>query len=179
MRWQGRYAEAESSLRFFMKSGASEAMAVINRQCLDYLALPKASVLGGQYTWQLLVGVGLVTLQQVTGQPSVLYYANEILTSAKLSDGATIAVGGFKLLATMGAVFTVDRFGRRALLLCGVSVMLLALLAITLCFVKSSAEEATDGVKGVLICAMFLYIGGYQVGHNISNARYCSSPHNS
>lgn len=56
------------SLRYFMKTGAREAIAEIRQQCEDYQSRPKLSVLDRRYMWQLTVGVGLVTLQQISGQ---------------------------------------------------------------------------------------------------------------
>ena len=38
----------------------------------------------------LVAGLGLVLLQQVTGQPSVLYYVDEIFDDVGLGDGATV-----------------------------------------------------------------------------------------
>lgn len=40
----------------------------------------------------LLAGVGLVFLQQVTGQPSVLYYADSIFEDIGLDTAASIGV---------------------------------------------------------------------------------------
>lgn len=54
----------------------------------------------------LIAGVGLVFLQQVTGQPSVLYYAASIFKDAGLASVATVGVAAFKLVMTMIAVFT-------------------------------------------------------------------------
>ncbi|KAJ0984020.1 hypothetical protein J5N97_002376 [Dioscorea zingiberensis] len=73
-----------------------------------------------------IIGGGLVLFQQITGQPSVLYYAASILQSAGFSaaaDAAKVAVfiGVFKLLMTAFAVFKVDDLGRRPLLIGGVS----------------------------------------------------------
>ncbi|KAK1322071.1 hypothetical protein QJS10_CPA03g01685 [Acorus calamus] len=72
-----------------------------------------------------IIGGGLVFFQQITGQPSVLYYAAPILQSAGYSvasDAARVAVviGVFKLLMTGIAVLKVDDLGRRPLLIGGV-----------------------------------------------------------
>jgi hypothetical protein len=52
----------------------------------------------------LIAGLGLVALQQVTGQPSVLYYQESIFRDAGFGNfaaNASVIVGGAKLLATM------------------------------------------------------------------------------
>lgn len=81
-----------------------------------------------RYRRPLAVGLGLVTMQQVTGQPSVLYYAASIFAAAGFAEGAQASsvaagLGVFKLLATGVAVAAVDRAGRRPLLIGGVCVM--------------------------------------------------------
>ncbi|CAM9985768.1 unnamed protein product, partial [Hapterophycus canaliculatus] len=60
----------------------------------------------------LIVGLGLVTLQQVTGQPSVLYYADTIFEDVGLGSSSSVLLAAFKLVATLCAVFTVDKHGR-------------------------------------------------------------------
>ena len=75
----------------------------------------------GAYRRALTAGIGVVLLQQFTGQPSVLYYAGApIFDAAGRAPVASVAVGVFKLVATLGAVATVDRHGRRKLLFIGI-----------------------------------------------------------
>lgn len=160
--------------------------------------------------WPALVaGVGLVFLQQVTGQPSVLFYADSIFADVGLSMVASIGVSVFKLIATLFATFTVDNYGRKLLLYIGCSLMLGALLMLGTAFMfdytsasecntyidintcpsNSCAWNSVDcgtsdctaagfsnedcqccGVSGinaqkaVILTALFVYIGGYQVG---------------
>jgi hypothetical protein len=81
-----------------------------------------------------MAGVGLVFFQQVTGQPSVLYYADSLFEDVGLSTFASILVSLFKLAATLVATFTVDSQGRKLLLYVGCSLMLLALLGLGTAF---------------------------------------------
>jgi sugar porter (SP) family MFS transporter len=107
----------------------------------------------------LVAGVGLVILQQITGQPSVLSYANQIFHDAGLSDYSSIWVAAFKLLITLLAAVTVEKFGRKKLLYTGCSLMLVALIVLSLSFGNTS-----QGSQTIILMAMFVYIGGYQVG---------------
>ena len=119
-----------------------------------------------RYRSALIAGIGLVVLQQITGQPSVLYFMSTLLDNAGVDDLASVYIGSFKLVATLVAVFTVDKFGRRPLLFVGISLMLLALTALTIIFgVEGEADDDAFGTEQVvvLVC-LFLYIGGYQVG---------------
>ncbi|CAN0291372.1 unnamed protein product [Ectocarpus sp. 12 AP-2014] len=150
---------------------------------------------------------------QVTGQPSVLYYADTIFEDVGLDSSASVLVAAFKLVATLCAVFTVDKHGRVKLLNIGCILMLFALIALAIAFMfdyvseddcndyttdstcsaysdkcewdtsctcdstststssTSSSSGCTccgvaglDTQKACILAAMFVYIGGYQVG---------------
>ncbi|KAL6132351.1 hypothetical protein ACLB2K_070722 [Fragaria x ananassa] len=110
----------------------------------------------------LVIGAGLVLFQQITGQPSVLYYAASIFQSAGFSAAAdatrvSILLGLFKLVMTGSAVLVVDRFGRRPLLLGGVSGMVISL------FMLGSYYLFLDEAPAVAAIALLLYVGCYQL----------------
>ncbi len=72
----------------------------------------------------LVIGVALAVLQQVTGINVFLYYAPEIFKSIAGSgtDAAllqTVVVGAVNMLFTVIAIWTVDRIGRRPLMMIG------------------------------------------------------------
>jgi len=124
----------------------------------------------------LYIGLSIVLFQQITGQPSVLYYAEQVFTAAGYdqSDSAGVAVilGGFKLLMTLFAVRYVDTVGRRPLLLGGVTVMTLSTITLGLC---STALNMGGDIGGggdidgttlparLSVAAIFTYVGAYQV----------------
>jgi SP family xylose:H+ symportor-like MFS transporter len=82
----------------------------------------------------LLIGVILAVFQQVTGINVFLYYAPEIFkTMGSEVDTAllqTVLVGAVNLTFTIIAIWTVDRVGRRPLMLVGFTGMGLSLLAV-------------------------------------------------
>merc|ERR1712217_861488 len=83
-----------------------------------------------RYPKPLVIGCGFVFLQQVTGQPSVLYFATNIFKSAGFGSSAAISsvgVGLVKLLATLFTVWKVDQYGRRLLLFVGIGMMAVSL----------------------------------------------------
>ena len=131
-----------------------------------------ASLFDARYRKCLVAGVGVVFLQQVTGQPSILYYANTIFKEAGMSSYAAVLTGVFKLFATLGSVVLVDKYGRRFLLFVGVSVMLVALIVMTVTFAGYETSDDDSGDDAVnldwrtvtIIIGMFAYIGGYQLG---------------
>merc|ERR1719215_2599080 len=101
-----------------------------------------------KYPMPLLIGCGLVFLQQVTGQPSVLYFATNIFKSAGFGSSAalsSVGVGLVKLLATLFTVWRVDQYGRRKLLFIGISMMAVALILIATAFIFRECQ--TPGVS--------------------------------
>ncbi|KAG2544835.1 hypothetical protein PVAP13_9KG384865 [Panicum virgatum] len=108
------------------------------------------------------IGGGLVLFQQITGQPSVLYYAASILQTAGFSaasDAARVAIyiGLFKLLMTGVAVLKVDDLGRRPLLIGGVGGIALSL------FLLAAYYKILNNFPFVAVGALLLYVGAYQV----------------
>ncbi|KAF5176243.1 D-xylose-proton symporter-like 3 protein, partial [Thalictrum thalictroides] len=109
-----------------------------------------------------IIGGGLVLFQQITGQPSVLYYAGSILQSAGFSvasDAARVSViiGLFKLVMTGVAVLKVDELGRRPLLIGGVSGITLSLLLL------AAYYKVLQGFPIVAVISLLLYVGCYQI----------------
>ncbi len=82
------------------------------------------------------LGVALAILQQVTGINVFLYYAPEIFKQLGSNTDAallqTVVVGAVNLLFTVIAIWTVDRLGRRPLMIIGSVGMGVSLLAIGL-----------------------------------------------
>ncbi|XP_010454633.1 PREDICTED: D-xylose-proton symporter-like 3, chloroplastic [Camelina sativa] len=110
----------------------------------------------------LTIGGGLVLFQQITGQPSVLYYAGSILQTAGFSAATdatrvSVIIGVFKLLMTWVAVAKVDDLGRRPLLIGGVSGIALSL------FLLSAYYKFLGGFPLVAVGALLLYVGCYQI----------------
>lgn len=110
----------------------------------------------------LIIGGGLVLFQQITGQPSVLYYAGPILQTAGFSAASdatrvSVIIGIFKSLMTGVAVLKVDDLGRRPLLIWGVSGIALSL------FLLSAYYKFLGGFPLVAVAGLLLYVGCYQI----------------
>lgn len=140
------------SPRFLLKTGrrkeALEILARVNgmtaaqaelqsiEQTLVAEGATLAELLRPGLRFALLVGIVLAVLQQVTGINVFLYYAPEIFK--KLGTGSdtallqTITVGAVNLLFTGVAIFTVDRLGRKPLMMVGAAGMGLCLFALGL-----------------------------------------------
>jgi SP family xylose:H+ symportor-like MFS transporter len=106
----------------------------------------------------IIVGVLLASLQQFIGINVVLYYAPEIFkTMGAATDTALlqqIIVGAVNLSFTILAILTVDKFGRRPLMIVGALVMALSMFILGITFHTHSV-----GV-GSLVC-MLVYTAGF------------------
>ncbi|GFQ02192.1 d-xylose-proton symporter-like 2 [Phtheirospermum japonicum] len=121
-----------------------------------------AEMFQGKCLKALIIGGGLVLFQQITGQPSVLYYAATIFQSAGFSAASdatkvSILLGLLKLFMTGVAVLVVDRLGRRPLLLGGVSGIAVSL------FLLGSYYSYLGDTHVVAVVALLIYVGCYQL----------------
>jgi sugar porter (SP) family MFS transporter len=134
-----------------------------------------------RYPRPLFIGCGIVFLQQVTGQPSVLYDATNIFKSAGFGNTAalsSVGVGIVKLIATLFTAFRVDKYGRRLLLFIGIAMMTVALAALGTAFMFQECKAPGTSVKDcddndlelprawamVTVGALMVYVSGYQIG---------------
>ena len=106
----------------------------------------------------LLIGITLSAFQQLVGINVVLYYAPEIFKSIDPdTDGAlllTIIVGIANFLFTIVAVKTVDKYGRKPLMVIGALGMAIAMFALGFVFFSQA------GGYIALFC-MMLYVGSF------------------
>lgn len=173
MRWlvlQKRFKDTLESAQFVYKSGAQKVQLSIicKAQMHDSSILDRIGRHGIQRPIYVLfsrrvfpatlVAAGLATLQQTTGQPSVLYYAAEIFKDAGVFSYATISIAAFKLICTILSSMIIESSGRRLTLLVGTTTMLTSLCVITSFFLFDWTN------KWIFVVSMFLYVGGYQLG---------------
>jgi sugar porter (SP) family MFS transporter len=213
-RWlalKGRVDEAVTSLKFVVPSPPPSEVAAIEDMAEKAASYQTNSTLAQDYAMlssptvypAMLAGVGLVVLQQITGQPSVLYYADTIFADIGVDAVASIGISVFKLCATLLATIYVDKYGRKRLLYIGCTLMLIALIILGTAFLfpYTSAEDCNNNTlqtdcpntcewksscgtecsgtdddctccdvgginaqKSVILTALFIYIGGYQIG---------------
>lgn len=125
--------------------------------------------------WRLLlqgwlmpaIGIGLALgfLQQCTGINTIIYYAPTIFEMAgfKSASGAILAttgVGVVNVLFTIIALPLIDRWGRRPLLLSGMTCMLFSL-----CFLAFSFAYQSDiaSLRWFALASMLIYIAGFAI----------------
>jgi SP family xylose:H+ symportor-like MFS transporter len=106
----------------------------------------------------IVLGIILSVLQQFVGINVVLYYAGNIFrnmgSSTDTSLLQTIIVGAINMLFTVIAIFTVDKFGRKPLMITGGLIMAMSMLSLGFAFYLRQT-----GLLALFF--MFLYIAGF------------------
>lgn len=108
----------------------------------------------------LFLGAMLGLIQQISGINTIIYYAPSIFQLAGFHDAsssilATVGIGIVNVLATIFAIFVIDKLGRRPLLLSGLIGMFISLIGLSMAFYFGAAEEL---VKLIVVSCTFLYI---------------------
>ena len=106
----------------------------------------------------IVVGILLSVFQQFVGINAVLYYSNLMFKNANLGTDAsfvqTVIIMATNVLFTLVATFTVDRWGRKPLLILGALIMALAMIGMGFLF-----QTHTEGTT--LLAAAMLYVAGF------------------
>ena len=104
----------------------------------------------------IVIGILLSVFQQAIGINAVLYYAPRIFESAGAEGGGmmqTVIMGIVNIVFTLVAIFTVDRFGRKPLLIIGSIGMAVGAFAVAMC--DSMAIKGILPVLSVIVYAAF------------------------
>jgi sugar porter (SP) family MFS transporter len=142
-RWlfaQNRLTEAQSVLRTYTNEAGSRLLLDDIRTALETKMDRRWSALWSPAArGALLIAVGFTVLQQVTGINTIIYYGPQIfalagITSNKNAIFATLIVAVTNMLATIIALFLVDRVGRKPLLYVGVGGMTVSLFVLAVAF---------------------------------------------
>jgi len=108
----------------------------------------------------ILLGIILSVFQQFVGINVVMYYAGNIFRNmgadTNVSLLQTIIVGAVNMLFTILAIFTVDRIGRRPLMVIGAVVMGISMLSLGFSFFSNHT-----GIVALIF--MLTYIAGFSM----------------
>ncbi|HEX5700582.1 MAG TPA: sugar porter family MFS transporter, partial [Rubrobacter sp.] len=115
-----------------------------------------------RYRPALTVGVGVAFINQMVGVNAVIYYAPSILSDAGFGDSgailATTGIGLVNCLVTGAALLSIDRIGRRPLLLAGTSGVTLSLIVLGLAYLL---PPQTALVNFILVAGLMVYIASF------------------
>ena len=137
----------------------SEILGAITRDQAGHVSL-----LSPRLRRPLLLGLSLAVLQQVTGINVFMYFGATIFRSLSASTGVDsgllqqVIINGSCVVFTLIAIASVDRWGRRPLMLLGTAGMGLALLAMGV-MAQRVADPASTG--GWMLAFILVYIAAF------------------
>ena len=138
----------ESPRYLMLKQKENQAMSILNKinpsTAKAVMAEVKESMKETKVPWLsfgglvIVIGILLSVFQQFVGINVVLYYAGDIFRSMGSGNDTsllqTIIVGAVNLTFTVVAIFTVDKFGRKPLMIMGGIAMGISMLALGFSF---------------------------------------------
>jgi len=115
----------------------------------------------------ILLAFAIAAFNQLGGINAVLYYAPTIFESAGLGESAAFlnsaGVGLANLLATMGALYLIDRVGRRFLMLVCSAGYILSLGLLTFMFIAFEGNFTTL-TGGIVVVAIVVFVAVHAFG---------------
>ncbi|KAL5701560.1 hypothetical protein ACHQM5_026884 [Ranunculus cassubicifolius] len=172
-RWLAKVGEKkgfEESLRRLRGKNAniSEEEAEIRDYTETLQRLSEASLLDlfqKKYTRSLIVGVGLMVLQQFGGVNAVAFYASFIFVSAGFSSSVgTIAMAAVQIPLTTLGVLLMDKSGRRPLLLVSAAGTCLGCFLTGLSFLLKGHQWWKEVSPILALIGILVYTGSFSLG---------------
>ncbi|XP_063799174.1 solute carrier family 2, facilitated glucose transporter member 5 isoform X2 [Pseudophryne corroboree] len=115
--------------------------------------------------WQLICIIVLNMGQQLSGINAVYYYADTIYSTAGVPDDTvqyvTVATGAVNVVMTLAAIFIVDSWGRRLLLLLGFGICCTACIVLTIALVY---QTSVHWMPYLSITCVIVYVIGHAIG---------------
>ena len=109
----------------------------------------------------IFIGIMLSVFQQAVGINAVLYYAPRIFGDMGMQDPMmiTVIMGIVNILFTLVAIFTVEKLGRKPLLICGSIGMALGAFGVAATFGQAGQEYITS-LSIMVYAASFMFSWG-------------------
>lgn len=156
-----RLEDAQASIDWLQLSGiklhdtnsSGETIASPKDKFVSYKALFSRACL-----LPLGIGLGLLIIQQISGIDAIIFFTVQIFEDAGSSIDsyyATIIVGAIQLLSNIGALFVVDRAGRKPLLITSGVIMCISMASMGLTYYLNDIGDHRFGLVNPL-CAEHL-----------------------
>jgi MFS family permease len=116
----------------------------------------------------MIICFGLMFFQQLSGINAVIFYTSTIFADANIElnpEIATIIIGVVQVIATLIATLTLDKLGRRLLLLVSDSLMALCTLILGIySAVRISNKESVEGLGWLSLFSLSVFIIAFSLG---------------
>ena len=141
-------------------NGAEKARIILNE--IKATATQKTERLFSYGVMVIFIGIMLSVFQQIVGINAVLYFAPRIFDSIGMGDPMmqTVIMGVVNILFTLLAVFTVEKLGRKPLLISGSLGMALGALGVALFNLVDNLPPAVAAVSLMIYSASFMFSWG-------------------
>ena len=116
-----------------------------------------------KYWRQSIIAVFFAIFQQLSGQTTVLSYADEIFADLGGTDSSTLWIGVVKFIAVVVVVWKIESVGRKQLLLFGMGLVVLGQCLVAVAYVLADESDG-DGRRRPLSVALpgvLLVVTGY------------------
>ncbi|VVA96536.1 unnamed protein product [Arabis nemorensis] len=118
-----------------------------------------------KYRRTLVVGIGLMFLQQLSGATGITYYSNAIFRKVGFSERlGSMIFGVFVIPKALMGVVLVDRWGRRPLLLASAAGMSIGSALIGVCFTLQGRNLLPELTPVLVFVFILVYFGSYAIG---------------
>ncbi len=126
--------------------------------------VPLKTVFSGKLRPAMIVGISLAVLSQFSGINAIIYYGPRVMTGAGLEIskalGGQVTIGITNVIFTLLAIATIDRFGRRPLLIFGASGATLSLVMVGFYFFM----DLNDPIFLLVLILLFISCFAFSFG---------------
>lgn len=166
-RWLTKIQKEEKAFHILSRIGGKDTATSEITEIRESLSTSKASfkmLFKGGFRLALFVGIAIALLQQFSGINAIIYYGPRILNEAGFSIGdalgGQVIIGIVNVAFTFGAILTIDRFGRRPVLITGVTGIVLSLVAIGFLFMAN----VTSGIALMVFILLYIAFFAFSFG---------------
>jgi SP family sugar:H+ symporter-like MFS transporter len=121
------------------------------------------------------VGIGLAILQQITGINVIFYYGSVLWQAAGFEESHALLInvisGAISITACVASILTIDRLGRKPLLLVGSVGMALSLGVLAVVFAQAQTGEngqlmlpGISGITALVAANLFVFVFNFSWG---------------
>jgi SP family galactose:H+ symporter-like MFS transporter len=112
----------------------------------------------------LTLGILISAFQQITGINAVIYFSPKIFEMAHFGSAssaifASVDIGIVNVIAALISLFLMDRWGRRPLLILGITGMVISLLILATAFLFQ-----TELIDMIAVISLMAYVGFFSLG---------------